>query len=153
MKKISMLLAMPLALVFAATSFGAEVKSLRKTVEVMNPSIVPKAAKYEDEEPGDSKLLPRAHADAPPQIPHVIDKGMKITLKKNGCLECHSKKNARKTDSPPMSDNHFVDREGKTLKTYYKGRYFCNQCHVPQSDAKPLVKNTFKGTKFKRKYD
>ena len=23
-------------------------------------------------------------------------------------------------------------------------RYFCNQCHVPQSDAKPLVGNTFK---------
>ena len=22
--------------------------------------------------------------------------------------------------------------------------YFCNQCHVPQSDAKPLVGNTFK---------
>ncbi|MCB1961304.1 MAG: nitrate reductase cytochrome c-type subunit, partial [Rhodocyclaceae bacterium] len=23
-------------------------------------------------------------------------------------------------------------------------RYFCNQCHVPQFDAKPLVENTFK---------
>ena len=23
-------------------------------------------------------------------------------------------------------------------------RYFCNQCHVSQTDAKPLIGNTFK---------
>jgi cytochrome c-type protein NapB len=36
------------------------------------------------------------------------------------------------------------DRDGEELSSVSPRRYFCNQCHVPQSDAKPLVGNTFK---------
>jgi len=151
MKKISILLAISLSFVFVAGSFAGEVKSLRKTVEVLNPSIVIKATSFPDTEPGESKLLPRAYDTAPPQISHTMA-DTKITLKKNTCLDCHSKKNAKKTDSPEMAESHFKDAMGKQLKTYYKGRYYCTQCHVAQTGAKPVVKNTFKGTKFVRKY-
>jgi cytochrome c-type protein NapB len=38
---------------------------------------------------------------------------------------------------------HFRDREGQELDNVSPRRYFCTQCHVPQTDAKPLVDNTF----------
>ena len=35
------------------------------------------------------------------------------------------------------------DREGGELSNISPRRYFCMQCHVPQTDAKPLVGNRF----------
>ncbi|RUM66794.1 MAG: nitrate reductase cytochrome c-type subunit; periplasmic nitrate reductase electron transfer subunit, partial [Sulfurospirillum sp.] len=31
----------------------------------------------------------------------------------------------------------------KKLNHLYQGRYNCTQCHVPQANIKPAVKNTF----------
>ncbi len=42
-----------------------------------------------------------------------------------------------------ISVTHFMDREGQVLSSVTPRRYFCNQCHVPQLDAKPLVGNDF----------
>ena len=39
---------------------------------------------------------------------------------------------------------HFKSREGAEMSSVSPNRYFCNQCHVSQTDAKPLVGNTFK---------
>ena len=36
-----------------------------------------------------------------------------------------------------------MDRDGNFLAEISPRRYFCNQCHVTQKDAKPLVDNTF----------
>jgi len=33
--------------------------------------------------------------------------------------------------------------KAKKLTHLYEGRYNCSQCHVPQANVKPLVKNTF----------
>jgi len=33
--------------------------------------------------------------------------------------------------------------KAKKLKTLYKGRFNCTQCHAPQANVKPLVKNNF----------
>ncbi|BAN97353.1 hypothetical protein E05_25870 [Plautia stali symbiont] len=33
---------------------------------------------------------------------------------------------------------------GVMSSTVSPRRYFCLQCHVPQTDAKPVVENTFK---------
>ena len=42
-----------------------------------------------------------------------------------------------------VSLTHFKDREGGELSNISPRRYFCMQCHVPQTDAKPLVGNRF----------
>ena len=78
----------------------------------------------------------------PPSIPHDISKD-RITLKGNTCLKCHSKANAEKEKAPPVTESHFVTRDYKVLDKLSSRRYFCNQCHTPQADVKPLVENTF----------
>ncbi|WP_198263542.1 nitrate reductase cytochrome c-type subunit [sulfur-oxidizing endosymbiont of Gigantopelta aegis] len=80
----------------------------------------------------------------PPMIPHKTAK-YRINLKNNGCLKCHSEKSYKKENAPKVGDSHYIDRDGKTLKTISKRRYFCTQCHAPQVKSKPLVKNTYEG--------
>ena len=43
-----------------------------------------------------------------------------------------------------MADSHFIAADGTKMETLNMRRYFCNQCHVPQLDADPIVENTFK---------
>ena len=80
----------------------------------------------------------------PPMIPHTIDK-YKISLKGNGCMKCHSEKAYKKEKAPKVGDSHYIDRDGKTLKTISSRRYFCNQCHAPQTKDNPLVENVYEG--------
>jgi cytochrome c-type protein NapB len=42
-----------------------------------------------------------------------------------------------------ISITHFMDRNGQMLADVTPRRYFCTGCHVQQTDAKPLVGNTF----------
>ncbi|MNG24384.1 Periplasmic nitrate reductase, electron transfer subunit precursor [compost metagenome] len=42
-----------------------------------------------------------------------------------------------------ISITHYMDRDGQALAAVAPRRYFCNQCHVPQADVKPLVENNF----------
>lgn len=144
------------SLALVASSFAItneEPISLRKS-SAFSDENVPAPANYQGAAPGESKLLERGHADAPPQISHLIDANMTIDLKRNGCLECHEVRKAKQKKSPPMPESHYTDYsdgKGKKMRKYNQGRYMCTQCHVPQSDAKPLVTNTFQGTKFERK--
>ncbi len=80
----------------------------------------------------------------PPLIPHKIEK-YRITLKGNGCLKCHSKKSHKKEKAPMVGKSHFIGRDGKETKTISKRRYFCNQCHAPQTKDSPLVENVYEG--------
>jgi len=84
----------------------------------------------------------RSYEQQPPLIPHSIEKD-KITLKGNTCMKCHSAKNYEKEKAPKAGDSHFEDRDGNVLKKVSARRYFCNQCHVPQLKASPLVENNF----------
>ena len=43
-----------------------------------------------------------------------------------------------------ISVTHYMDRDGNFLADVSPRRYFCNQCHVEQTDARPLVENQFK---------
>ncbi|MDH3975379.1 MAG: nitrate reductase cytochrome c-type subunit [Deltaproteobacteria bacterium] len=155
-KYIVLILAMALSLVFVAASLattGEEPISLRKT-SVFSKENVPGPVKYLGDAPGESKLIERGHGDAPPQISHLIDANMTIDLKRNGCTECHEKRKAKQKKSPPMPDSHYTDyskKKPRVMRKYNQGRYMCTQCHVLQSDAKPLVGSTFKGTRFERK--
>lgn len=146
MKKNNLIAALLSALfflvVYANLSSAGEVQSLRKTKEVLNDSIVPKVAQWPKEVAGTSKVLPRAYDKAPPNISHSLE-GMMINKATNSCLTCHEKTVAVAAKFPAMPVSHYTSVKGKEQNEYYKGRYYCNVCHTPLSDAKPLVKNSF----------
>jgi len=84
----------------------------------------------------------RAYPMQPPTIPHAID-GYQVDRNSNRCMLCHARANAEKFQAPPVSVTHYMDRDDQFLATISSRRYFCNQCHVVQTDAPLLVGNTF----------
>lgn len=115
-------------------------KTMRPDVDINDPAYVPEVAEFTTAEPGETKKLTRSHENAPPQIPHMVDSTM-ISLKRHECMECHTNNKKAPKEAPKMKPSHYTNQAGKVMKTVYQGRYFCFQCHVPQSDAKPIVKN------------
>lgn len=83
------------------------------------------------------------YVNQPPLVPHSVA-GMQVTKNVNQCLNCHSAENARVTGATRISPTHFMDRDGKISANASPRRYFCLQCHVPQTDAKAIVPNEFK---------
>ena len=88
----------------------------------------------------------RSYKQQPPMIPHSTEKDV-INLKSNTCLKCHSKATAKKEKAPVIGESHFVSRDGEVQEKMSSRRYFCTQCHAPQVDASPLVRNDFAGAK------
>lgn len=131
-----------LATVSLGISLGVQaadnVQSLRGR-DVADPAAAP--AGYVVEK--DHAPIPRDYVQQPPLIPHKID-GYSITTNFNKCMDCHSWTRYRETGATKVSLTHFKDRDGKELSNISPRRYFCNQCHVPQTDAPALVENTFK---------
>lgn len=84
----------------------------------------------------------RNYPDQPPTIPHSI-RGYQIDKYGNKCLTCHSRANSAKTQATMISITHYMDRDGQPLAAVSPRRYFCDQCHVVQTEAKPLVGNSF----------
>jgi cytochrome c-type protein NapB len=78
----------------------------------------------------------------PPTIPHKID-SYRIDLNSNKCLSCHSRRRVEESQAVMISVTHYMDRDGNFLAEVSPRRYFCEQCHVIQTDAVPLVDNTF----------
>jgi len=76
-------------------------------------------------------------------IPHQVSK-YKVNLKSNKCLSCHSWKNYRKEKATKISLTHYETRDGEALSNVSPRRYFCSQCHAPQTDADQLIENDFK---------
>jgi len=107
----------------------------------------PKAFEYRDIDPKQAGTLPRAWEDAPPQIPHRVDRYLPVNAKLNKCLECHDEPGMigrKQSGKPtPMSETHYV-RSGNQLNLA-NSRYVCTLCHAPQTEAPALVGNTFQG--------
>ncbi len=78
----------------------------------------------------------------PPVIPHKI-RNYEINLNTNKCMSCHNRNRTEESQAPMVSVTHYMDRDGNFLAEISPRRYFCNQCHAPQTDAKPLVDNDF----------
>jgi nitrate reductase (cytochrome), electron transfer subunit len=78
----------------------------------------------------------------PPTIPHSID-NYQVDKNYNRCLMCHTRANAAKYNAPAIAASHYLTRDGEVLAEISPRRYFCIQCHVPQTDAKPLVGNSY----------
>ena len=105
---------------------------------------VPPKFKDEDSSPGEKSVLKRINREFPPMIPHGVGDLLPITLTSNLCLDCHDTKAKRKVGEPtPIPASHYVDlRRAPEAKGGDKPagtRYYCTACHVPQTDAKPLV--------------
>lgn len=84
----------------------------------------------------------RVYRQQPPLIPHKVE-GYQVTADNNACMSCHDWPGNVQAKAPKISETHYVDRQGVRLDKVAGTRYFCQQCHVPQADAKPLVTNTF----------
>jgi len=123
----------------AAPASGAAIKSLRSEGSV-GAADVSGTTVYRFE--ADGPPLPRDFIQQPPLIPHTI-RGYTVTRNFNKCMDCHAWSRARETGATKVSLTHFRDRQGNELAQVSPRRYFCMQCHVPQTNAKPLVENTF----------
>lgn len=86
------------------------------------------------------------YVNQPPMIPHSVD-GYQVSKNTNRCMQCHGVEHYRTTGAPRISPTHFMDSDGKVLSGVAPRRYFCLQCHVPQTDAAPIVENTFTPSK------
>jgi cytochrome c-type protein NapB len=84
----------------------------------------------------------RNYPDQPPLIPHSIQ-GYEVSLNANKCMACHSRKYTEQSQAPMISVTHYQDRDGNTLGGLAPRRYNCVACHVPQTEARPLVENSF----------
>ena len=85
----------------------------------------------------------RAYPMQPPTIPHSID-GYQVDLNSNRCMLCHARSTAADFQALPVSVTHYMDRDDQFLAEVSPRRYFCVQCHVTQTDARPLVENGFR---------
>ena len=139
--------------------FGLAGSALAEAVDELNMGLsktsvfdtpTPSASEYSDAKPGRNDWLPRAWEGAPPQIPHRVEEYLPVVAADNQCLDCHDvpkyigqPKNMDRTvkNKSPMSRDHYAD---ETLETVDGARFVCTQCHVPQSNAAPLVESTFR---------
>ncbi len=135
MKKIIMVLAI---CSFSSLLIAGEgVHSLRGDVPLEAASVTTTEKGWVD---GEGKVI-RNYPQQPPLIPHVIDE-LTINKEGNDCLSCHNW-NSEMPGATKVAVSHFLTRDNHALANISPRRYFCTQCHVPQKNAKPLVKNMF----------
>jgi cytochrome c-type protein NapB len=100
-----------------------------------------------DAAPGERPPVPRAYPDAPPLIPHAIADFLPITREANSCVDCHGATKAKEPGQPtPLPPSHYTDlrRPGATAGDEVAGgRWVCTSCHLPLTDARPLVESRF----------
>ena len=128
-----------LLLTFISTiALAEEIATLRDDVKIekqKTPNVIPKVVN------SDVKQA-RNYPMQPPIIPHQT-RNYDVNLNSNKCMSCHSRNRTEESQAPMVSVTHFMNRDGNFLAEISPRRYFCNQCHVTQKDAKPLVENTF----------
>lgn len=133
-------LILPFAFVMVATAASAEnqIANLRGSAGLTDNEPAPVIAKTVNT---DIRQV-RNYPEQPPVIPHKID-GYQVDLNVNQCMTCHSRTAVEVSQAPMISITHFMNRDGQFLATASPRRYFCTQCHVPATQARPLVENTF----------
>ena len=115
---------------------AVKVQSLREGAPLADDIPIAAARQERDRAPYD-----RDFVQQPPLIPHTAD--YQITSNFNKCMDCHSFQRAKISGATKVSISHFRTSQGQELDNISPRRYFCTQCHVSQTDAQPLVANTF----------
>ncbi len=137
MQRIFIGLLLIVALAISAFAAEPDIATLRSTALDENddaPRMMPEA--------NTDLRQARNYPEQPPIIPHKIE-GYQVDINVNKCLTCHSRTAVEDSQAPMVSITHFMDRDGQFLASISPRRYFCNQCHVPQHEVKPLVGNDF----------
>lgn len=135
MKRISLLLS-AFTLCAGIAVAGDDFATLRGAALDMEPT-PPKISRVED----DAKRK-RNYPMQPPTIPHTVA-GYQVDINVNRCMACHSRRQTGQSQAPMVSVTHYMDRDGNFLAEISPRRYFCEQCHVVQTLANPLVGNDF----------
>ncbi len=119
----------------------------------------PPAVQHAGKPPGAGNTLwDPGYNTAPPLIPHDVTGLVPVTIKNNACLGCHLQpdkvgQKVKKGEPIPIPASHYQTGaygkpEAGAKPAEHKGklsgsRFVCTQCHRPQTNAKPLVQNTF----------
>ncbi len=142
--KVALLAALTLT-VAACASSAMQVHSLRgsSVSTADNNTLVEKA--YVGKKPGQLALIARTFTDQPPLVPHTIE-NYDISATENACWECHNSDDFKGKKMPMVGKSHLLQTAdaGAEPKLNMQ-RWQCNNCHVPQVDAMPLVGNYFQG--------
>lgn len=120
-----------------------------RSVDLTNEDkVVLSAPRYIETMPGESTRIERAFENAPPLIPHSTEGLVPITADNNMCTTCHDKSLAKDMGATAIPPTHYVDfRTHKSTGDMVSSeRFNCTQCHVPQSDAKIVIGNSFRPT-------
>lgn len=152
MKTFPFLTTLGLLVTLSGPAFGDAIDELNMGLSKSSvfDTPTPSPAAYSDAKPGRNEWLPRAWDGIPPQIPHRTDMYLPVVAADNQCLDCHDvpkyidkprNTDRSKKSRSPMSRDHYTD---ETLETVAGARFTCTQCHVPQSNATPLVESTFR---------
>lgn len=132
--------ALVVLMLLAHAAFAAEtvkLQGLRQGTPVSQDN--PPTASHQER---DHLPAQRDYMQQPPLIPHNTA-SYQITKNFNKCMDCHGWARSVTSGAPKVGVSHFRTREGMELDNVSPRRYFCTQCHVAQTDAKPLVDNGF----------
>ncbi len=124
---------------FAPVSHSDGLDSLRGGLSLERGDMAPTLSRYVDEA---TPLHTRSYVQQPPLMPHAPGEHQ-VDLRTNECLDCHSWTRYREEGATKVSRTHFQDREGRDRSNISSRYYNCNQCHVPQTEERPLVDNLF----------
>ena len=102
-------------------------------------------------EPGENETAAAYFNEAPPMIPHRIEDFIPIRIGENQCMECHDLKDMigqelAAGDPTPIPASHYTDLRndpGTVTDQVVGARFTCTQCHAPQTNAEPLVANSY----------
>ena len=143
-------------LAFCVSCAGDETKAvddaelgLTKTSVFSTPDPVVAASLGKD--PGENESLGAYFSGSPPMVSHQIADFLPIKLDENMCLDCHLLPDEIGTeteagDPTPIPASHYTDlrrNPGEVTQELIGARFTCTQCHVPLTDATPLVANTY----------
>jgi len=97
-------------------------------------------------EPGEATPQEPAYPGSPPVIAHAIADFLPITVDSNACVDCHGGSEGGAGEPTPIPASHYVDLRNApadTAEEVVGSRWVCTSCHAVQTDAAPLVVNTF----------
>lgn len=139
MKNVVLLLAFATGSILTGAALAEDyIATLRGDTPLTEIATPPPIAKPVDSDVRERRNYPMQ----PPLVPHNI-RNYQIDLNTNKCVSCHSRRRTDESQAPMISVTHYMDRDGNFLAEVSPRRYFCLQCHVPQTDARPRVDNDF----------
>lgn len=109
--------------------------------EIPSPEPVRENTSY----PGEGLLSERTLPGFPPVVPHGVTDFLPITSSDNYCVDCHGVAEKEEGEPTPIPASHYAEPPEKSPETERElagARHLCLACHVPQTDAPPLVPNT-----------